>query len=43
MAVQDESLNPVLKAPGTKRLKPKYDELLANVASKSNLRRYTKW
>jgi hypothetical protein len=30
-----------LKAPGTKRLKLKYDELLSKVAFKFNLRRYT--
>jgi len=35
-------MKPVLKAPRTKRLKPKYDKLLSNVASKFNLRRYMK-
>jgi len=35
-------MKPVLKAPGTKRLKPKYDELLLNVAFKFNLRRCVK-
>jgi hypothetical protein len=29
-----------LKAPGSKRLKLRYDELLSNVAFKLNLRRY---
>jgi hypothetical protein len=29
-----------LKAPGTKRLKLKYDKLLSNVAFRFNLRRY---
>jgi len=28
------------KAPGTKRLRPKYDELLSNFAFNINLRRY---
>jgi hypothetical protein len=32
---------PVLKAPGTKRLKPKCDKLVSNVAFKFDLRRYT--
>ena len=40
-AVQVEPMKPVLKAPGTKRLNPKYDKLLSNVAFKFNLRRYT--
>ena len=30
-----------LKAPGTKRLKPKYDEPLSSIGFKFNLRRYT--
>ena len=30
-----------LKAPGSERLKLKYDELLSNVAFKTNLRRYS--
>jgi hypothetical protein len=30
----------MLKPPGTKRLKLKYDELLSNLAFKFNLRRY---
>jgi hypothetical protein len=34
-------MKPVLKAPGTKRLKLKYDCLLSNVAFGFNLRRYT--
>jgi ABC-type multidrug transport system ATPase subunit len=34
-------MKPVLKAPGTRHLKPRYDELLLNVAFKFNLRRYT--
>jgi hypothetical protein len=34
-------MNPTLKAPGTKRLKLKYDELVSNFAFKFNLRRYT--
>jgi hypothetical protein len=29
-----------LKAPGTERLKPKYDNLLSRFAFKFNLRRY---
>ena len=33
-------IKPTLKAPGTKRLKLKYDVLLPNFAFKSNLRRY---
>jgi len=41
-AVQVEQMKPVLKVPGTssKRVKPKYDKLLSNVAFKVNLRRY---
>jgi len=31
-----------LKAPGSKRLKLEYDNLLSNSAFKLNLRRYTK-
>jgi hypothetical protein len=30
-----------LKTPGTKRLKPEYEELISNFAFKFNLRRYT--
>jgi len=33
---------PALKVPRTMRLKPKYDELLPNVTSTFNLRRYMK-
>ena len=40
-AVQVDPIKPALKAPGTKRLKLKYDELLSNLAFKFNLRRYT--
>ena len=32
---------PMLKAPGTERLKLKYDELLSSIAFNFNLRRYT--
>ena len=39
-AVQVDPVKPTLKAPGTKRLKLKYDELLSNFAFPSNLRRY---
>jgi hypothetical protein len=35
-------MKPKLNAPGTKRLKPKYDRLLSNVAFKFNLRHYIK-
>jgi len=38
--VQVERLNLVLKAPGIKRLKLKYDELGSSFAFKFNLRRY---
>ena len=34
-------IKPTLKAPGTKRLKLKYDATLSNFAFKFNLRRYT--
>jgi len=40
-AVQVDPIKPTLKAPGTKRLKLKYDELLSHLAFKFNLRRYT--
>jgi hypothetical protein len=40
--VQVDPIKPTLKAPKSKRLKLKYDELLSNVASKFNLRRFTK-
>ena len=33
-------VKPTLKAPGIKRLKLRYDELLSNFASNFNLRRY---
>ena len=42
MAVQVDPIKPKLKPPGTKRLKPKYDELHSSFAFKSNLRRYSK-
>ena len=38
--MQVDPMNPTLKAPGTKRLKLKNDELLSNFAFKFNLRRY---
>ena len=38
--MQVDPIKPTLKAPGTKRLKLKYDEPLSNVALKVNLRRY---
>jgi len=40
-AVQVEPMESTLKAPGTKRLKLKYDNLLSSFAFKFNLRRYT--
>ena len=40
-AVQVGPMKPMLKAPGTKRLKLKYDESPSNFAFKFNLRRYT--
>jgi len=40
--VQVDPLKPILKAPGTKRLKLKYDQLLSNLAFNFNLRRYIK-
>jgi len=40
-AVQVDPMKPTLKAPGTKRLKPKCHEPLSNFAFKINLRRYT--
>ena len=40
-AVLVDPLSPTLKAPGTKRLKLIYDELLSSFAFKFNLRRYT--
>jgi hypothetical protein len=41
-AVQVELMKPKLKAPGTKRLKLKYDNLLSSIAFKFNLRHYIK-
>jgi len=41
MAVQVDPLIPMLKAPGTKRLKLNYDEPLSNFAFEFNLRRYS--
>jgi hypothetical protein len=38
--VQVDPMDPVFKAPGTKRLKLKYNELLSKFAFKFNLRRY---
>ena len=35
-------MTPVLKAPGTRHLKPKYDEPPSNFAFKINLRRHSK-
>jgi hypothetical protein len=40
-AVQVDPIKPTSKAPGTKLLKLKYDELPSNFAFKFNLRRYT--
>jgi len=40
-AVQVDPIKPTLKAPGTKRLKVKYDKPLSKFAFKFNLRRYT--
>ena len=39
--VQVAPIKPTLKAPGTKRLKLKHDELLSNFAFKFTLRRFT--
>jgi len=39
-AVQVDPIKPMLKSPGIKRLKLKYDELLSSFAFKFNLRRY---
>ena len=38
--MQVDPVKPTLKAPGTKRLKLKYDEPLSNFAFKFNVRRY---
>ena len=35
-----DPIKPTLKAPGTKRLKLEYDDLLSSVAFNFNLRRY---
>jgi len=40
-AVQVKPMKPMLKAPGTKRLKLKYIKLLSRFAFNFNLRRYT--
>jgi len=40
--VQVDPIDPVLKAPATKRLKLKVDELLSSSAFEFNLRRYIK-
>jgi hypothetical protein len=39
--VQVDPIKPTFKAPGTKRLKLKYEELLSNFGFKFSLRRYT--
>ena len=39
-AVQVEPMKSMVKAPGTKRLKLKYDKLLSKFAFNFNLRRY---
>ena len=39
--MQVEPIKPTLKAPGTERLKLKYDELHSSVAFNFNLRRYS--
>jgi hypothetical protein len=41
MAVQVYPIKPMLKAPGTERLKLNHEERLPNFAFKPNLRRYT--
>jgi hypothetical protein len=40
--VQVDPIEPTLNAPGTKRLKLKYEKLLSLFAFNSNLRRYSK-
>jgi len=40
--VQVDPIKPTFKAPGTERLKPKYDEPPSSFAFKLNLRRYSK-
>jgi len=39
--VQADPIKPMLKAPGTERLKLKHEKLLSNFGFKFNLRRYT--
>jgi len=39
--MQVDPIKPTLNAPGTERLKLKYEELLSNFGFKFNLRRYT--
>ena len=39
--MQVDPIKPMLKAPRSKRLKLRYDELLSGFAFKFNLRRYT--
>jgi hypothetical protein len=39
--VQFDPIKSTLKAPGSKRLKLEFDELLSNFAFKSKLRRYS--
>jgi hypothetical protein len=38
--VQVDPIKPTLKAPGTQRLKPRYDESVPSFAFNFNLRRY---
>ena len=40
-AVEVDAINPMLKPPGTQRLKLKHDEVPSNFAFNFNLRRYT--
>ena len=40
-AMQVDPIKHTLKVPGTKRLKPKYDEMLSSFAFKFNIRRYS--
>ena len=40
--MQVDPIKRTLKAPGTKRLKLKYDQVVSNFAFKINLRRYKK-
>jgi hypothetical protein len=41
MVVEGDPMKPVLKAPGTKRVRLNYDHLLSNFAFDFNLRRYS--